>query len=200
MRASRRSRIATTFASSTPRRRCPPQRERLERRRSSSSCRLIPASTAPSASGKLQETVEQVKRHLQSRAGDRGLSDRKVPRHKAHADFERQLRELYGPLVLQDDDTGLRYGVVACSNHLTVGEYVPASPAAVALERLVKELTYGQATGRKIRNARPQQWQAKQTASRLTTRPTVRRTARAGGHYAPLSPRPKDAEPLGKDT
>ena len=38
---------------------------------------------------------------------------------------------------------------------MTVGEYAPASPAAVALERLVKELTNGQRSGHKIRSAGP---------------------------------------------
>ena len=65
----------------------------------------------------------------------------RVQRHKAHADFERQLRELYGPLVCKATIPDSVLVSVACSHHMTVGEYAPASPAAKALEQLVKELT-----------------------------------------------------------
>jgi chromosome partitioning protein len=106
--------------------------------------------------GKLQETVEQVRRHLcHPELTIVALAIVRIQRHKAHADFERQLRELYGPLVLKATVPDSVMVSVACSHHMTVGEYAPSSPAAVALERLVKELTNGQAAGHKIRNARP---------------------------------------------
>ena len=106
--------------------------------------------------GKLQETVEQVRRHLcHPELAIVALAIVRIQRHKAHADFERQLRELYGPLVCKTTIPDSVMVSVACSHHMTVGEYAPASPAAVALERLVKELTNGQKPGRKIRNAGP---------------------------------------------
>jgi chromosome partitioning protein len=105
--------------------------------------------------GKLQETVEQVRKHLcRPELGIVALAIVRIQRHKAHADFERQLRELYGPLVCKATVPDSVLVSVACSHHKTVGEYAPASPAAAALERLVKEITDGQAPGRKIRNAR----------------------------------------------
>lgn len=106
--------------------------------------------------GKLQETVDQVRRHLlRPELAIVALAIVRVQKHKAHADFERQLRELYGPLVCKTTIPDSVMVSVACSHHMTVGEYAPASPAAVALERLVKELTDGQKPGRKIRNAGP---------------------------------------------
>jgi chromosome partitioning protein len=106
--------------------------------------------------GKLQETVEQVRRHLcHPELAIVALAIVRIQRHKAHADFERQLRELYGPLVCKATIPDSVMVSVACSHHKTVAEYAPASPAAVALERLVKELTNGQKPGHKIRNAGP---------------------------------------------
>ena len=118
---------------------------------------------------------------MPSRACIVALAIVRIQRHKAHADFERQLRELYGPLVCKATIPDSVMVSVACSHHMTVGEYAPASPAAVALERLVKELTHGQSAWTQNSECWPQRSQAKQTASRLTTRPTARRTARAGG-------------------
>ena len=103
--------------------------------------------------GKLQETVDQVRRHLcHPELAIVALAIVRMQRHKAHADFERQLREMYGPLVLKTTIPDSVLVSVACSHHMTVGEYAPASPAAVALERLVKELTDGQrlGTGRRV--------------------------------------------------
>ena len=105
---------------------------------------------------KLQETVEQVRKHLcHPDLAIVALAIVRIQRHKAHADFERQLRELYGALVCKTTIPDSVLVSVACSHHMTVGEYAPSSPAAVALERLVKELTNGQGFGRKVRNARP---------------------------------------------
>lgn len=106
--------------------------------------------------GKLQETVEQVRRHLcHPDLTIVALAIVRIQRHKAHADFERQLRELYGPLVLRSTVPDSVMVSVACSHHKTVAEYAPASPAAVALERLVKELTNGKPAGHKNGNIGP---------------------------------------------
>lgn len=105
---------------------------------------------------KLQETVEQVRTHLcHPELNIFALAIMRLQKHKAHADFERQLRELYGPLVCKTTIPDSVMVSVACSHHMTVGEYAPASPAAVAFEGLVKEISNGQALGRKIRNAGP---------------------------------------------
>jgi chromosome partitioning protein len=105
--------------------------------------------------GKLQETVEQVRVHLcHPELSIFALAIMRIQKHKAHADFERQLRELYGPLVCKTTIPDSVMVSVACSHHLTVGEYAPASPAAVAFEGLVKEISsHGQAPRRKVRNA-----------------------------------------------
>jgi chromosome partitioning protein len=104
--------------------------------------------------GKLQETVEQVRRHLcHPDLAIVALAIVRIQRHKAHADFERQLRELYGSLVLKATVPDSVMVSVACSHHKTVVEYAPASPAAVALERLVKELMDGKSAGHKNGNS-----------------------------------------------
>jgi chromosome partitioning protein len=106
--------------------------------------------------GKLQETVEQVRKHMcHPELTIVALAIVRIQKHKAHADFERQLRELYGPLVCKTTIPDSVLVSVACSNHLTVGEYAPASPAAVALERLMKELTHGRKSEASRRNTRP---------------------------------------------
>ena len=116
--------------------------------------------------GKLQETVEQVRRHLcHPDLAIVALAIVRVARHKAHADFERQLRELYGPLVCKATIPDSILVSVACSHHLTVGEYAPTSPAAKALEQLVKELMSHVQTQPKLRD------------SRVNTRPTRKRRA-----------------------
>jgi chromosome partitioning protein len=91
---------------------------------------------------KLHETVEQVKKHLcHPELAIVALALVRLQRHKAHADFERQLREHYGPLVCKATIPDSVQVQLACSNHLTIGEYAPSSAAAIAVERLVKELS-----------------------------------------------------------
>jgi chromosome partitioning protein len=106
---------------------------------------------------KLKETVLQVRKHLcHPELAIVALAIVRVQRHKAHADFERQLRELYGPLVCNATIPDSVLVGVACSHHMTVGEYAPASPAAKALEQLVKELTsHVERSGRKVRDSGP---------------------------------------------
>jgi chromosome partitioning protein len=106
--------------------------------------------------GKLQEVVEQIRRHLcHPELCIVALAIVRIQKHKAHADFERQLRELYGPIVLKATVPDSVLVSIACSHHMTVGEYAPASPAAVALERVVKELTHVRKPETQRRNTRP---------------------------------------------
>ena len=106
--------------------------------------------------GKLQEVVAQVKRHLLNpELAIVALVIVHISEAQGSHGFRAQLRELYGSLVCKTTIPDSVMVSVACSKHLTVGEYAPASPAAVALEALVKELTHGQGSGRKVRSARP---------------------------------------------
>jgi chromosome partitioning protein len=95
--------------------------------------------------GKLDDVVQQVRRHLLN--PDLcivALVIVRLQRHKAHADFERQLREHYDGLVCKATIPDSVQVQLATAKHLTVGEYAPKSAAAVAIDRLVKELTDGQ--------------------------------------------------------
>ncbi len=94
---------------------------------------------------KLYDIVGQVRKHLcHPELTIVALALVRVQRHKAHADFERILREHYGAIVLKATVPDSVQVQLACAKHLTIGEYAPASPAAVAIDRLVKELTHGQ--------------------------------------------------------
>jgi chromosome partitioning protein len=66
-------------------------------------------------------------------------------RNKATKDLERQLREAFGELVYP---TIIPHSVrveEACARHLTIGEWAPKSPPALAYDRLVTEvLKHGQ--------------------------------------------------------
>jgi chromosome partitioning protein len=96
---------------------------------------------------RLTETVEQIRKYMSHPLQIIGLCLMKVQRSKVCRDFEKQLREHYDGLVYK---TTVPYHAIveeACSRNLTVGEYAPASPAAVAFDRLVKELTDGQRFG-----------------------------------------------------
>lgn len=105
--------------------------------------------------GRLHETVDLVKRHL-SRPELQivALVLVRMQGHKAHADFERELRAHYGELVCKATIPDSVKVPLAIAQHLTVGEYAPASPAAVAIDRLVKELTRGAKPG-VARDTRP---------------------------------------------
>ncbi len=93
---------------------------------------------------KLHETVEQVRKHLcHPELCIVALALVRVQKHKAHADFERELRAHYGELVCKATIPDSVQVQIACSKHRTIGEYAPSSPAAVAIDRFVKELTHG---------------------------------------------------------
>ncbi len=113
-----------------------------------------PGIYSASGLGKLQDTVEQVRKHLaHPELAIIGLILTKLTQTKAARDFERQLREHYGPLVYA---ATIPYAVrfeEACARHRTVLE-LSASPASEAFERLVKELTkHGTRTRHAGRNA-----------------------------------------------
>jgi chromosome partitioning protein len=94
--------------------------------------------------GKLHETVDQVRKHLcHPELCIVALALVRVQKHKAHADFERELRAHYGGLVCKSTIPDSVQVQIACSKHRTIGEVAPSSPAAVAIDRLVKELTHG---------------------------------------------------------
>jgi chromosome partitioning protein len=98
--------------------------------------------------GKLHETVEQVRKHLcHPELAIVALVIVRLQKHKAHADFERQIREHFGPLVCNATIPDSVQVQLACAKHRTVGEYAPSSPAAVAFDRLVKELAHGRKAG-----------------------------------------------------
>ena len=93
---------------------------------------------------KLHETVEQVRKHLcHPELCIVALALVRVQKHKAHADFERELRAHYGDLVCKATIPDSVQVQVACAKHRTIGEYAPSSPAAIAIDRLVEELTNG---------------------------------------------------------
>lgn len=108
--------------------------------------------------GRLQETVEAVKRHLcHPELTIIGLCLMKLTRSKVAKDFEKQLRDHYGNLVYRTTVPFHAAVEEACARNLTVGEYAPTSPAAVAFAQLVKELelSYGPTIGTSRRNTRP---------------------------------------------
>jgi chromosome partitioning protein len=96
---------------------------------------------------RLTETVEQIRRYMSHPLQIIALCLMKVQRSKVCRDFERQLREHYGPLVYESTVPYSPVVEEACARNLTVGEYAPASPVAAAFDRLIKELTDGQAFG-----------------------------------------------------
>jgi chromosome partitioning protein len=108
---------------------------------------VVPVSPdAYSAAGlnKLHETVEQVRKHLcHPELCIVALALVRLQKHKAHAEFERELRAYYGDLVCKATIPDSVQVQIACAKHRTIGEYAPSSPAAVAIDRLVKELTHG---------------------------------------------------------
>jgi chromosome partitioning protein len=120
---------------------------------------IVPIEAAVySAAGlaRLHETVEAVKKHLcRPELTILGLCLMKLTRSKVAKDFEQQLRAHYGELVYKTTVPFHAAVEEACARNLTVGEYAPASPAAVAFAALVKELTHGQTVGTPRRNPRP---------------------------------------------
>ncbi len=117
---------------------------------------IQPAVYSAAGLARLHELVETVKRHLcHPELAIIGLCLMMVGRSKVAKDFEQQLRAHYGELVYQTTVPTHHAVEEACARNLTVGEYAPASPAAVAFAQLVEELTRGQTVGTSRRNSRP---------------------------------------------
>jgi chromosome partitioning protein len=95
--------------------------------------------------GRLQETVEKVKRHLaHPDLAIVTLVLTRVMKNQATRELEAQLRETYGNLVAASVIPYSMQVEVAAAHHRTVLEYAPKSPAAVAFEALIREvLNYG---------------------------------------------------------
>jgi chromosome partitioning protein len=91
--------------------------------------------------GRLQETVEQVRRHLDNRTLKiGGLVLTRVHRNRATAEIEAQLRAAFGELVYR---TTIPHGVSveqAHARHLTVLEHSPKSATAIAYHELLTEV------------------------------------------------------------
>jgi len=102
--------------------------------------------------GRLQETVEQVRRHLDS-PGLRiaGLVLTRTHRDKATRDIEAQLRAAFGPLVYRST---IPHSVRVEEGHArnrTVLEFAPTSAPAKAYQALIKEvLADGQSQGNPV--------------------------------------------------
>jgi chromosome partitioning protein len=91
--------------------------------------------------GRLQETVEQVRRHLDhDELHIIGLVLTRVMKNKATKDLERQLREAYGALVYQAVIPHSVRVEEAHARNRTILEWAPKSPPAVAYDRLITEV------------------------------------------------------------
>jgi chromosome partitioning protein len=103
--------------------------------------------------GRLQETVEQVRKHLDhAELRIIGLVLTRAQKNRATRDLERQLREAYGDLVYE---TVIPLSVKveeSHARHRSVLEHAPNSPAALAYEQLITEVV--KRHGKKQRNAR----------------------------------------------
>ena len=108
---------------------------------------------------KLQETVGLIKRHmLHEELQIIGLVITKLQNNKPNRDFEAELRRLYGSLVYGATIPYSAKVLEACGRHLSVIEHAPSSAAAVAFDRLVKELNeHGRENRHGGRNARSDQ-------------------------------------------
>ncbi|MFI5458984.1 MAG: ParA family protein [Isosphaerales bacterium] len=108
---------------------------------------IAPDVYSASGLGKLHEIVEQVRKHLcHPELCIVALALVRLQKHKAHAEFERELRAHYGKLVCKATIPDSVQVQLACAKHRTIGEYAPSSPAAVAIDRLVQELIHGPKT------------------------------------------------------
>jgi chromosome partitioning protein len=89
----------------------------------------------------LQEDVGQVARYLENR-GLRigGILLTQVEKNNVHADVERQLRELFGPLVLATKIPRSIKVEEAHARHEPIATYAPRTVGAVAYESLVTEI------------------------------------------------------------
>jgi chromosome partitioning protein len=99
--------------------------------------------------GRLQETVDQVRRYLDNRElWIAGLVLTRAHNNRATKDIEGQLRAAFGPLV---HEAVIPHSVrveEAHARHRTVLEFAPRSMPALAYDRLVTEvLGHGESTG-----------------------------------------------------
>ena len=91
--------------------------------------------------GRLQETVEQVRRHLDNRAlRIAGLVLTRAHNNRATKDVEAQLREAFGGLVRRAVVPHSVRVEEAHARHRTVLEFAPRSTPALAYDRLVTEV------------------------------------------------------------
>jgi chromosome partitioning protein len=101
--------------------------------------------------GRLQETVEKVRRHLaHPDLSIVTLVLTRVMKNQATRELEAQLRETYGKLVAAAVIPYSTQVEIAAAHHRTILEWAPRSPAAAAYEALVEEVM---SHGRKKRNA-----------------------------------------------
>jgi chromosome partitioning protein len=100
--------------------------------------------------GRLQETVEQVRKYLDNRRlRISGLVMTRAHNNKATKDIQGQLREAFGPLVHQAVIPHSVRVEEAHARHRTILEFAPRSTPALAYDRLIKEiLGHGESTGR----------------------------------------------------
>jgi chromosome partitioning protein len=105
---------------------------------------LVPVDAAAYAMmglGKLQETVDKIKRHLSH--PDLciiGLVLTRVMKNRPTRDLEAQLRQTYGSLVYKSVIPFSPQVEVAACHHRTILEYAPKSPPSKAFEALVTEV------------------------------------------------------------
>jgi chromosome partitioning protein len=99
----------------------------------------------------LQQTVDKVKRHLaQPNLAIVTLVITRAMKNRATTELEAQLRDTYGKLVATAVIPYSTQVEIAAAHHRTVLEYAPKSPAAVAMEALIREVMKH---GRKSNNA-----------------------------------------------
>jgi chromosome partitioning protein len=91
--------------------------------------------------GRLQETVDQVRKHLDNRSlRIGGLVLTRTHKNKATADIEAQLREVFGDLVFKAVIPHSVKVEEAHARNLTILEYSPKSAPAVAYAQLLTEV------------------------------------------------------------
>jgi chromosome partitioning protein len=100
--------------------------------------------------GRLQETVEQVRKYLDNRRlRIAGLVMTRTHSNRATKDIEGQLREAFGPLVHESIIPHSVRVEEAHARHRTILEFAPRSTPALAYDRLITEvLGHGERTGR----------------------------------------------------
>jgi chromosome partitioning protein len=99
--------------------------------------------------GRLQETVEQVRKYLDNRRlRISGLVITRAHNNRATKDIEAQLREAFGPLVHEAIIPHSVRVEEAHARHRTILEFAPRSTPALAYDRLITEvLGHGERAG-----------------------------------------------------